>query len=89
MKELLKNINPSYEQCRLCKYRKVEKISKNYAKILNICKLYKTKCANCNTRHNLEIAHIVPRSVIRCDSIFNLVLLCHQCHSDLFHKGIY
>ncbi|MFQ5834354.1 MAG: HNH endonuclease signature motif containing protein [bacterium] len=74
---------PTYKQCSQCKDRIKEKITPT--KYKSIMRFYKTKCVVCGTRRRLELAHIVPRSVIVCNSIYNLLPMCKQHHREIFH----
>jgi hypothetical protein len=44
------------------------------------------RCRHCKFRQNLHVHHIVFRSEMGPDETWNLVTLCHACHSGV-HQG--
>lgn len=44
-------------------------------------------CGCCGGKKNLELHHIVPMSCGGTDDYFNLIYLCHDCHTKI-HKTI-
>ena len=52
----------------------------------DVLKKYRNKCANCGSKENLEIHHIVPLSLGGTNNITNLVPLCYSCHKAA-HQG--
>ena len=78
-----KVIKSTYAICKQCKYRVKEKITvEKYKTIMN---LYKGKCLYCGTRGTIELCHIIPKSVITCNSVFNLIPMCKQHHTEILH----
>ena len=79
----MKIIKPTYKHCKKCKYRVINKIQPiKYALIM---RFYKTKCIICGTRKTLELCHVIPKSVILCNSFFNLIPMCKQHHKEILH----
>ena len=74
----------TWDVCRRCQYRNTNKLTAE--KVLGILKLFNTKCSVCGTRRNIQIAHIMPKSVIKCNSFFNLVPLCDEHHNRIHGK---
>ncbi len=45
------------------------------------------RCRVCRSSDSVQVHHIVPRRVTRCDEPENLVPLCHRCHQGVHdHK---
>lgn len=46
------------------------------------------ECIECGTREDLNIHHIIPRSMGGTDSLGNFELLCSKCHR-MAHKALH
>lgn len=64
-----------------------ERKSWEYLKLKeSVLKKYRNKCANCGSKEDLEIHHIVPLSLGGTNNATNLVPLCYSCHKAA-HNG--
>ncbi len=41
------------------------------------------RCRVCRSQNGVQVHHIVPRRIIRCDDAENLVPLCFLCHQNV------
>lgn len=75
---------PSYEKCLVCTFRTEAPI--DFDKERHLWGLYNGECIICGISSRLEKAHIQPKSVIICNSIFNLTLTCREHHACLHRE---
>lgn len=46
------------------------------------------QCELCGNNRNLEIHHIIPRSLGGTNEIDNLIVICNVCHARLTPRGL-
>src|SRR5215831_12492027 len=60
----------------------------NYAHLTRlVCERDDWRCLTCDTRRNLTVHHLVPRSLGGPDWPLNLVVICHECHQRV-HRSV-
>lgn len=77
-------VKSTYKICQQCQWKVKEKITpKKYHLIM---KFYKYKCVICGTRHRIELCHVNPKSIVVCNSFYNLIPMCNYDHRKILHN---